>query len=130
MTMFRYFALATLMLVSACATTPPLEQRSPRGFSMGDAVFPANEIVSAVPSFQENGTPVINMVLTAQGARRLADITRRNVGKDLALRIDGKVLSSPRVMEPVLGGQLMISGIGTVEEAQAIAASISGKRLK
>jgi preprotein translocase subunit SecD len=59
--------------------------------------------------------------LTEASARRFAELTTQNVGKTLAIRVDGRVLSKPVVREPILGGSGQISGGLTAEQARDIA---------
>lgn len=62
--------------------------------------------------------PVITLNFTAEGAEKFADITRRNVGKPIAIFLDEEPLQVATVQEEILGGQAQISGQFTVQEAQ------------
>jgi SecD/SecF fusion protein len=55
------------------------------------------------------------------GAARFGDVTRDNVGRRLAIIVDGKVMSAPVIREPILGGRGQISGGFTRESAQDLA---------
>lgn len=57
-----------------------------------------------------SGEPTITVALTPAGARRLADLTARSIGKPLPIRIDGRVVSQPTVVEAVRGGMVEING--------------------
>jgi preprotein translocase subunit SecD len=73
--------------------------------------------------------PVIALKFNAQGTRRLADITRNSVGKRFAAVLDGKVITAPVIRTPILGGQCLIQGDFTIEEATEIAALLNAGAL-
>ena len=50
------------------------------------------------------------LTFSEAGAKLWAELTRANIGKDIAILFDGKVISAPRVSEEIKGGKLMISG--------------------
>ena len=64
---------------------------------------------------------VVSMGFDSQGARQFGQLTTNNVGELLAILLDGKVQSAPRINEPILGGNAQISGDFTFEEAQYLA---------
>lgn len=64
---------------------------------------------------------IINFSLTTEGAKKFGEITTKNSGKQLAIMIDDKVRSDPRINEPILGGQASISGDFTSQEAKDLA---------
>jgi preprotein translocase subunit SecD len=65
--------------------------------------------------------PAVSFVLDAQGARLFGDATTSNVGRQLAIVLDGYVQSAPVIREPITGGHGQISGRFTFEEAQDLA---------
>ena len=73
--------------------------------------------------------PVVNLTFDNQGAAKLAQLTTQNVGRQMAIVIDGEVISAPILQEPILGGNLMISGGFTADEAQQLAAALSSGAL-
>lgn len=68
--------------------------------------------------------PAILLRLDAAGARKLAAFTSENVGRAIAIVIDGRVVSAPIIKEPILGGRGQISGTLTKAEAEEIAARL------
>jgi len=77
---------------------------------------------------QQNNRPVVNIRFDSQGGRKFARTTQENVGKPFAIILDGKVLSAPRINEPILGGSAQISGNFTVDSANQLAIALrSGK---
>ncbi len=76
------------------------------------------DLTSAEPGFdQRSGEPVVNFRFNLKGAQRFAQVTTENVGKPFAIVLDGKVISAPRIISPITGGQGQISGRFTVEAA-------------
>ncbi len=63
------------------------------------------------------GEPQIEFSFNDEGARLFGDITRENVGKHLAIILDGEVKSAPRIEGPIPGGNGIIHGSFDVEEA-------------
>lgn len=80
----------------------------------GDAL--ANAWVRFNPSaFNE---PVVSLQFNPEGAKKFGEITAANVGKCLAIVLDGKVQSAPRIKEAIPSGEGVISGRFTPEQAQ------------
>jgi preprotein translocase subunit SecD len=77
-------------------------------------------LVDAKAAFQQ-GEPVVSFRFDAAGAKRFGDATKKNVGKPFAIILDNKVISAPRIREPILGGSGVISGSFTVESANDLA---------
>ncbi len=65
--------------------------------------------------------PIITFRLSSEGARKLGRFTQANVGRPLAIVIDGVVVSAPVIREPILGGAGQISGNFTPGDAQQLA---------
>ncbi|NJO36575.1 MAG: protein translocase subunit SecD [Rhizobiales bacterium] len=77
-------------------------------------------LVNAQPTYQQN-QPVVSFTFDNVGARKFGNVTREHVNELLAIVLDGKVISSPRINEPILGGNGVISGNFTVESANELA---------
>ena len=71
------------------------------------------------------GQVALSLKLTAQGKQAFATFTTANVGKTIDLSIGGSVVMSPRLVEPILGGQIMISGTFGKGELSRLAERIS-----
>ena len=70
----------------------------------------------------------VSMTMNAEGARDWQRITRDNVGKSIAIVLDGYVYSFPTVQNEIAGGSSQITGNFTVEEAKDLANTLnSGK---
>ncbi len=77
-------------------------------------------LTDAQPSFQD-GHPIVSFSFDSQGARRFAETTRDNVGRQLAIVLDGKVISAPVIRSAILGGNGIIEGGFTVQSASDLA---------
>lgn len=64
--------------------------------------------------------PIVNMEMNAEGSRDWARITGANVGKFIAIILDGMVYMAPEVRDKIVGGRSRIEGLDTVEEAKLI----------
>ena len=70
----------------------------------------------------------VSMTMNAEGARAWQRITRDNIGKSIAIVLDGYVYSFPTVQNEIAGGSSQITGNFTVEEAKDLANTLnSGK---
>lgn len=69
--------------------------------------------------------PVVSIRFNAEGAKLFADITRANVGKPLAIFLDGEVISAPNINEAIIGGTAIISGGFTAVEARELAENLN-----
>jgi preprotein translocase subunit SecD len=63
----------------------------------------------------------VAITFSAVGAQRFAEITEGNVGKHLAIILDGSVYSAPRINERIPGGRAVITGQFTVDQARDLA---------
>ena len=78
-------------------------------------------VTESKADFSQNGSPVVSMAMNAEGARKWATLTRQNVGRGIAIVLDGYVYSAPNVKDEIAGGRSEISGNFTVEETQDLA---------
>ena len=66
---------------------------------------------------RNQGNPTVSMTMNAEGANVWARLTKDNIGKQIAIVLDGLVYSYPTVQSEISGGSSQISGNFTVEEA-------------
>jgi len=83
----------------------------------GDAINDARVDFSQ----QQFGMPYVGINFTKIGAEKFAQLTRENVGKRLAIVLDGKVKSAPVIQEEIPSGNAQISGRFTQKEADDLA---------
>ncbi len=74
---------------------------------------------------QLSNEPIVSIVFNAEGGDLFERITRENTGKRLAIFLDGDVISSPRINEPIAGGRAIISGGFTPDEARSLAQNLN-----
>ncbi|MQX35258.1 protein translocase subunit SecD [Roseospira navarrensis] len=79
-----------------------------------------DRLVDAQPNFQDN-QPVVSFRFDTAGGSRFGRVTQENVGENLAIVLDGQVISAPVIREPILGGSGVISGRFSVQETQDLA---------
>ncbi len=70
---------------------------------------------------QETGEPVVNFKLDAEGARLFGDMTKRNIGRALAIVLDDRVVTAPVIRSAIQGGSGEISGAFTSASANDLA---------
>ena len=88
----------------------------------GNTVLTGTDLKDAqAATNQQNGQNVVNLEFSDEGAQKFADLTTKNVGRTIAILLDGEVLTAPNVREPILGGRAEITGQKTLEEAQNLA---------
>lgn len=75
---------------------------------------------AAVTFDQSTGRPQVQLTFTGDGSKKFADITKRNVGKIVAIALDNQVIEAPRVNEPIYGGNAVITGQFTTEQAKTL----------
>jgi len=75
---------------------------------------------------QRTGEAQIMVTLNNEGAARFAKATKENIGRRLAIVLNGQIVSAPRIAEAITGGKIMISGNFTEKEAQELARKLGG----
>ncbi len=78
-------------------------------------------ITDSKADFQQSGRPCVTMAMNTEGARRWASLTKQNVGRGIAIVLDGYVYSAPNVQGEITGGRSEITGNFTVEQTQDLA---------
>ncbi len=88
-----------------------------------DALLRGDTLVNAEVHFDQSrfNEPYVAIEFNAKGAEVFSEITGANVGKRLAIVLDGKVHSAPRINERIPSGRASITGRFTVEEASDLA---------
>ncbi len=67
------------------------------------------------------GQPIVAMKLKGDGVKKFSDLTKDNVGRRLAIVLDGRIYSAPRINEAIPSGEAVISGRFTPDEARDLA---------
>ncbi len=87
----------------------------------GNVALTGTDLKDAQAATNQNGQNVVNLEFTDEGAKKFADLTSKNVGRTIAILLDGEELTAPNVREPILGGKAEISGQKSLQEAQNLA---------
>ncbi len=85
-------------------------------------VMSGENLIDAQPSFNnQSSQPTVSFTLDRLGAQKFGRTTTDNVGKRLAIILDGKIISAPSINEPIVSGSGVISGNFTFQEATDLA---------
>lgn len=87
----------------------------------GRASLEGDVIVEAADSYDQYGNPCVTMAMNTEGSRRWAQLTKNNIGKSIAVVLDGYVYSAPNVANEISGGRSEITGNFTLEETKDLA---------
>ena len=97
----------------------------------GRAPLEGDVVESAADEFDHfTGRPVVTMQMNEDGARQWANLTKKNIGKPVAIVLDGLVYSAPNVNQEISGGNSQISGSFTVEDTKDLANTLKSGRMK
>lgn len=91
-----------------------------RYFERAEPMLPQNTQGSGF-----NTSPYLTITFNSEGADLFADITRNNVGQQLAIFLDGEVLSAPNINEAIPGGTAVITGTFTPDEVRTLAENLN-----
>ncbi|MDR0364725.1 MAG: protein translocase subunit SecDF [Bacteroidales bacterium] len=109
-----------LQLIAIKATTRDMQPRL-----TGEAIADARQDVNPV-----SGGVEVSMTMNAEGAKVWRQMTRDNIGKQIAIALDNHIYSYPVVNQEISGGQSSISGgTMTIEEAQDLANILKAGKL-
>ena len=95
----------------------------------GRAPLEGDVVTEAKDDFDEHGRPRVSMTMNSEGAREWAALTKANVGKAIAIVLDGVVYSAPRVNGEISGGQSSITGNFTIEDTKDLANTLKSGRM-
>ena len=85
-------------------------------------VMSGENLIDAQPSIQnQRNEPTVSFTLDRLGAQKFGRATTDNVGKRLAIVLDGKIISAPNINEPITSGNGMISGNFSFQDATDLA---------
>jgi preprotein translocase subunit SecD len=90
------------------------------------AAQPLSIEVATVESTLDKRTnePVISLKMSEKSAQSFAQLTQENIGRLMQLRVDGKVIMSPVIREPILHGSLQITGGFSAKDTKDIVDAI------
>ena len=97
--------------------------------TLGETLLTGGALKKADVSYDNLGRPQIQFEMNQEGAVKFAEITRNNIGKKLAITLDGKVQTAPMINSEIPSGNGVITGNYTVEEAKATATLLNAGAL-
>ena len=98
--------------------------------SDGRAPLEGDVITDAKDQFDQYGRPEVSMTMNSDGARLWAAITKANLGKAVAIVLDGVVFTAPRINSEITGGSSSISGPSfTIEDTKDLANTLKSGRM-
>ena len=112
------FLLVEEIATSTQATSTNLVQYIPTGLT-------GALLKSARVQFDQTTLPVIGITFNDVGAALFAKITKENIGKPLAIFLDGAPISAPIIQSEITGGEAVINGRFTVKEARELARNLN-----
>jgi preprotein translocase subunit SecD len=77
----------------------------------------------------QTNEPTVSLQFTGEGSQLFTEITQRNISKPVGIYLDDQPVSFPVVNETIYGGQAMISGGFTLEQAQTLVAQLNSGAL-
>jgi len=86
-----------------------------------EAALTGDVLQDARVNYTEFSEVYVGVTFDSKGAKEFGRITSANVGKFMAIVLDGTVYSAPRINEPILGGRAQITGNFTTDEANDLA---------
>jgi preprotein translocase subunit SecD len=110
------------------STTLPSGEANPAAFvdtGLTGKLLSRASLVFANGTAQLSGTPTVRVDFNTEGAKLFADITKANVGKQVAIFLDGALVSSPVVQEPITDGTAIISGNFTAQSAKELVRNLN-----
>ncbi|MBO4994100.1 MAG: protein translocase subunit SecDF [Alistipes sp.] len=88
----------------------------------GKPSMDGSAVATAQENYSQNGSAAeVNLMMNSNGASQWAQLTGQNIGKPIAIVLDGYVYSAPNVQNKIEGGSSVITGNFTIQEAQDLA---------
>lgn len=78
---------------------------------------------------QQTGEPIVNLEFNNAGARKFADLTKKNLSKPLAIFLDNQLISAPTVQSQINDGKAIIEGKFTLDEAKKLSIELNAGAL-
>ncbi|MFC0543857.1 SecDF P1 head subdomain-containing protein [Kutzneria chonburiensis] len=100
------------------------DQQGEMKYVLGPSFLDGSSIKSATAG-QDQGRWTVTLTFTTAGAKTWSDYTGHNVGSQVAVALDGRVLSAPTINQQITG-DTEISGSFTEQTAKDLAAALSG----
>lgn len=97
--------------------------------SLGETLLTGGALKKAEVSYDNLGRPQIQFEMNIEGAKEFARITRENIGKRLAITLDGEIQTAPSINSEIPSGNGVITGSYTPDEAKKTATLLNAGAL-
>ncbi len=92
-------------------------------YTLSPALITGDKLSNAKAGYDSNGQVVVQFNFNSEGAKEFKKITSENIGKQMAILLDGEVISAP-IIKSVIEADGIIESIDTIEEAKEIALAL------
>ena len=116
--------LQTDFAVGSAGETPPADADGTEPQTVYHTIMTGKELTSVNVGANQLGSPGIDFVLSPAGTTIFAQHTAANIGKILAITLDKRVISAPRIEGAIPDGQGQISGSFTPDSANTLAVQL------
>ncbi len=103
--------------IAMLGKTAMLEFKDPQG----KTVLTGSDLKNSQTQVDQGQNALVGLEFTEEGGNKFFELTTANVGQQIAILLDGQVLTAPVVNEPIKGGRAVISGNRSVQEAEHLA---------
>lgn len=90
-------------------------------YLLGKAYVTGKDLANAGTTFDQFGKAAVSLKFSSDGAKLFEEATAANTGKQIAIVLDGVVISAPVVQQRIAGGEAQITGRFTTAEANRLA---------
>ncbi len=87
----------------------------------GVTALTGEDLLDAREQIEQGNNPVVALEFTDEGGAKFADLTAANIGRHIAIYLDGELLTNPVVNDAITGGRAIITGQRTLDEAKDLA---------
>jgi len=111
-------------LKARVASTPGVSvgrDKDGRAYLLGKTYVVGKDLKDAKTGFDSLSRPMVSLKFSPDGTRLFDEATAGNIGRQIAIVLDGEIISAPVVQERISGGEAQITGRFTVDEANRLA---------
>ena len=98
-----------------------IDSRTEAASLVGPVLLTGDKLAKASAGYDSNGRIVVTLSFKEEGSGTFEDITRENIGEQLTIVLDEEIKSAPFLNTVITGGDAVIEGINSLEEAKDIA---------
>lgn len=124
----RTAIILSAILAGACTVPEPIVCR-PDGVSQSSLVIGGEDftgdVVATEVSEGPGGLPSLEIQFSDDGKARFLEVTRAYLDRELPVSVDGEIVSSPMVREPIAQGRAVITGALDLQQVQALSIKLA-----